>query len=320
MNKAAFLITIDTEGDDAWSASREPSTKNAGYLPRFQALCERYGLKPTYLTTWEMAHDPVFQEFALDALAHGTAEVGMHLHPWHQPPYDMSLTDSDWRHTPYLIEYPPQAMREKIKTHTAHLEDTFRTKMVSHRAGRWAFDEIYARMLVEEGYLVDCSVTPHVSWRGQAGAPGGAGGTDYRCFPEQEYFLSLDNIAQAGDSLLLELPMTIVSRFPGWGSYWPARSNSLALRIAERLRPSVVWLRPSGRNRRQLLWAMRQVRLQNRPYAEFMLHSSELMPGGSPTFRTAASIERLYADLEMTFAEAADHFRGMTLAAYRETR
>jgi hypothetical protein len=36
----------------------------------------------------------------------------------------------------------------------------------------------------------------------------------------------------------------------------------------------------------------------------FMLHSSELMPGGSPAFRTAAAIERLYADTEALFAHA----------------
>jgi hypothetical protein len=35
-----------------------------------------------------------------------------------------------------------------------------------------------------------------------------------------------------------------------------------------------------------------------------MLHSSELMPGGSPTFTTEASIERLYDDLDALFSEA----------------
>lgn len=316
----AFLITIDTEGDNAWAAPCAPSTRNAGYLPRFQALCEQNGLKPTYLTTWEMAHDQAFQDFASDALARGTAEVGMHLHPWHQPPYSVSLTTADWRHTPYLVEYPLKAMREKIKALTAHLEDTFETKMVSHRAGRWAFDERYAGVLIDEGYLVDCSVTPHVSWHMHPGIPDGSGGVDYRDFPELEYFLSLDNIALAGDSPLLELPMTTFSRAHEHSWRASLRPNSLALRVAERLRPSVVWLRPNGSNRRQLLWVLRQVRMENRPYAEFMLHSSELMPGGSPTFQTAASIERLYEDLEALFEEAADHFRGMTLATYRTTR
>ena len=45
--RPAFLVTIDTEGDDLWSRPREIGTRNAAFLPRFQALCEAHGLKPT---------------------------------------------------------------------------------------------------------------------------------------------------------------------------------------------------------------------------------------------------------------------------------
>ena len=37
-------------------------------------------------------------------------------------------------------------------------------------------------------------------------------------------------------------------------------------------------------------------------YVEFMIHSSELMPGGNSTFRTNDSIEALYKDLEELFS------------------
>lgn len=97
-------------------------------------------------------------------IARGTAEVGMHLHAWNSPPTE-PLTADDWRHKPYLIEYSDAMMREKVDYMTRLLEDTFQTKMVSHRAGRWAFDERYARLLVEYGYQVDCSVTPRVNWK-----------------------------------------------------------------------------------------------------------------------------------------------------------
>jgi hypothetical protein len=35
----AFLVTIDTECDNAWARSHTITTRNAAYLPRFQALC-----------------------------------------------------------------------------------------------------------------------------------------------------------------------------------------------------------------------------------------------------------------------------------------
>ena len=44
-----------------------------------------------------------------------------------------------------------------------------------------------------------------------------------------------------------------------------------------------------------------------------MIHSSELMPGGSPNFPTERSIERLYETLESLFAFAAARFRPVTM-------
>src|SRR5438034_5344383 len=55
MTAPAFLVTIDTEGDNLWSKPRTLTIRNAQYLPPFQALCEKYGLRPTYLTNWEIA-------------------------------------------------------------------------------------------------------------------------------------------------------------------------------------------------------------------------------------------------------------------------
>lgn len=40
MTKPAFLITIDTEGDNLWQNHDRIATENTRFLPRFQALCE----------------------------------------------------------------------------------------------------------------------------------------------------------------------------------------------------------------------------------------------------------------------------------------
>lgn len=58
VHNPAFLITIDTEGDNLWQKHDSITTENARYLPRFQQLCEKYGFKPVYLTNYEMAIDP----------------------------------------------------------------------------------------------------------------------------------------------------------------------------------------------------------------------------------------------------------------------
>jgi hypothetical protein len=311
---AKFLITIDTEGDNLWGGPAEITTRNAKFLPRFQTLCEQYGFLPTYLTNYEMAIDPGFVTFGKDLIRRGTGEIGMHLHAWHSPP-SFPLTDQDTRYMPYLIEYPPDIIWAKVAFLTDLLEQTFGLKMQSHRAGRWAFNSVYANVLAEFGYVVDCSVTPGIDWRGTKGRPDGSGGTDYRHFPRRAYYMDADDISSPAMEGLMQVPMTILTStqppalvqrtlaFPMMGfarrRFWPTE-----------------WLRPNGRN----LAGMRRIIdasvLDQADYIEFMLHSSELMPGGSPTFATEESIEGLYRDIEAMFMYIAPHFSGETLTGF----
>lgn len=313
MTKAPFLIVIDTEGDDVWSRPRKVETKNAAFLPRFQALCERHQLRPTYLVNHEMATSPVFQAFAKDVIARGAGEIGMHLHPWDSPPLERTLGDEDWFDQPYPCEYPADVLDVKVVHITRLLEDVFQVPIVSHRAGRFGFSANYCRSLLRLGYKVDCSVTPYVTWRKHPGFSGGEGGPDYSAFPDDAYWLDPDNISRPGASGLLEAPMTIVKgKRP--------RHREIFRRLVGRKDPRYVWLRPDGRNLDDLLFVLGDAVAKRRSYVQFTLHSSEFMPGGSPTFRTSDDIERLYDHMETLFETARPHFFGQTLGAFAHDR
>jgi hypothetical protein len=319
MSRPVFLITIDTEGDNLWARPREITTRNAAFLPRFQSLCEAHSLKPTYLTNYEMACDPVFQEFGRDALRRGAAEIGMHLHAWNSPPIH-PLTADDYRYQPYLIEYPEPIIRDKVVFMTDLLEETFGVKMTSHRAGRWSMNAVYAGILVNQGYRVDCSVTPHVTWRPVPGDPAGEGGTDFSHFPEEAYRVDLSDISRRGNSSLLEVPMTVMQ------ALGPTRrigelmtQGTLPARVWNRLFPPRQWLQANGRNLSPMLSILERALRERRRYVEFTLHSSEFMPGGSPTFQTTQSIEDLYRDLEQLFTRAAASFAGSTLSEFERS-
>jgi hypothetical protein len=242
----------------------------------------------------------------------------MHLHAWDMPP-DFNLTANDHLHHPYLIEYPEEIIKEKVRIMTNTLEDIFQKKMTSHRAGRWAFNEIYAKILVEHGYLVDCSITPLQSWKAHLGDPNQSGGVDYSNFPNIHYFIDLNDISKSGDSALLEIPMTIdiIER-----SLLIEKSKiffekaRITKKIFNHYFPPTAWLRPNGRNLIDMLALLTKVTTSSGYYVEFMLHSSELMPGGSPTFKTNHAIERLYSQIEQLFIQAADTFEGCTLTEY----
>ena len=322
MPEIPFIVTVDTEGDDLWAGPREITTHNARFLPRFQALCERFRLKPVYLTNYEMATSDVFAELARDVIARGAGEIGMHLHAWNSPPLE-PLTTDDFYHQPYLTEYPEPVMKRKIETLTAILEERFCQKMISHRGGRWAFDRRYAAILFDAGYRVDCSVTPGISWRASAGAPAGRGGPDYTAFPRRPYFLDSSDISSPASEGLLEVPVTSRASDLYRAAPW-LYDVRVVRRFAYRASPAVSLLSPVqpalrapvDRHLAAMVSLARKARTEQTPYLEFIVHSSELMPGGSPTFRSESDIERLYEHLELLFEEQSTWCYGATLAEF----
>jgi hypothetical protein len=298
-----FLISIDTEGDDLWSwkPGQEISTENAKYLPRFQNLCEKYGFKPTYLTNYEMALSPEFQRFAKAHLVDNSCEVGMHLHAWNSPPL-AELPKAENSNSPYLIEYAPEVMEAKIAYITRLLQDEFQTEILSHRAGRWATNQTYFDLLSKYGYRVDCSVTPGMNWSHNPGQSPNSSGSDYSGAPTAPYFPAEN---------LVELPVTIRKRRDIFQSKSPVGM------IYRARHPNMVWLRPRGNNLRQMLWLVETIGAEKgTDYIMFMLHSSEMMPGGSPNFKTPEDIESMYKDLEKVFNLASKVFEGAAIGEF----
>ena len=302
--KKSFIVTVDTEPDNQWDINGDPTTVNAKYIERFQRLCNKYHFKPVYLTDYIMAKDNFFIGEMKAFLKDGICEVGMHLHAWDTPPFhDM---DASTIGRPYLIEYPVEVMKQKIDAITGLLEDTFQQKMVSHRAGRWATNPYYFELLEKYGYKVDCSVTPHINWQTTVGGKTDSKGTDYSCCPEDAHIIPNTHI--------LEVPMTIKSVSRSIAMQYGRRTlRSLAKYV---LKGDTYWCRPALHTEAQLLYLVEQCK--ERSYIEMMIHSSELMPGGSPYFTNEEEIDHLYALLDSLFSCVSDTHMGATLMDYYE--
>jgi hypothetical protein len=321
MMTSRFVITIDTEGDNIWQRQSPVTTENVRFLPRFQQLCEKHSLKVTYLVNYEMAIDPRLQEFGKQILQDQTGEIGLHIHPWNSPPLSLSKNGTNVPHS-YLYEYPEEIIFAKLQFMTDLLSSTFSVRPVSHRAGKWGFDARIARALMKLDYLVDCSITPGVSWKKYKGNPDGNGGPDYYEFSLKPYFLSPEDIRHEGLSTLLEVPVTIQPLYDSGLEkvYKPVRKYFAGKFFRAFFGLPYAWMRPTGKNLNALLstidWACRE----RMPVIQFVLHSSELMPAGSPNFSTADHIEKLYEDLEILFSYVRKmNLPGTTLAEYRST-
>ena len=305
-----FIITIDTEADNQWDLNHPITTENAKYLPRFQELCERYGFKPVWLTNYEMAMDDDFVSYMKPKQEAGLCEIGMHLHAWYTPPEYKLAKVSEGRE--YLIEYPEDIMDAKIATMTELITERFGARPVSHRAGRWAMDDRYFKLLEKHGYLVDCSVTPGMNWSGHMGVTG-VGGSDYSDAPISPYMIG---------EKLLEVPLTI--RNVNIFDKRMARGARSYLSECKKL----VWGRKQWLRQDNTLSWIGNLRLVEKvskendtDYLMFMIHSSELMPGGSPTFSTNEDIEWLYDTLDTILKKISElGYKGIILKDYYENK
>ena len=310
--KKPFLISVDTEGDGLWwwRPGNPIHTENALFLPRFQQLCDRFGFKPTYLTNWEMANDSRYAIFAKQVIAEGRGEIGMHLHAWNTPPIcDTMRSKLAEPGQDYLIEYDEIAMEQKIINTTDAIEAAVGVRPTTHRAGRWAMDRRYFKLLAKHGYTCDCSVTPLIDWSSCVGSSEGSAGSDYTGADSESTRMTFE------DGLsIVEVPLTTFRS----GFVLPDQvTPRLVGREVKRLvanRP--LQCRPTGTNTRELLRVARRCLLGGKEYLMFMLHSSELMPGGSPTFPDADSIDALYHSLETFFAAISDDYFGMTIGEF----
>lgn len=300
-----FIITIDTEGDDLWTYKKgsQVGVENIKYIPRFQELCNKFGFKPVWLTNYEMIISDDYVDMIKPYVEKGQCEIGIHIHAWNNPPlYELN---GQYNGNPYLIEYPDEVMREKFETTYNLIVDRLGVKPVSHRSGRWAMDDRYFKLLEEFDITIDCSYTPGISWLAATGETV-LGGSDYR-------FVNRD-AHRVGE--VLEVPATI-RNYSSYYTFGTLRHMMKAI-----LKGGNIWLRPALCSLTDMKKLAKDVsKEEGNDYLEFMVHSSELMPGGSPYFPTDKSIERMYKSVEKLFVFVTKlGYKGATLQDYARSK
>jgi len=301
-----FILTIDTEGDNQWDHGCELTVENIKFIPRFQILCDRYQIRPTYLVTSEICEDVFAKDIFSSYISEGKAEIGAHLHSWTTPPFqdEEGYRYNDKNHA-FAHELPEDLLTEKIKNLTNHIETSFGIRPLSFRSGRYGFDERVAKILTVNCFLVDSSVTPFTDWSNNKGIPGGYGGPDFLDYNPLPYQYTF------GNRSLLEIPITILpTNFPLNKNralakhYFKNVDNSLLLKACRKLlfRNQPLWLRPHPwMNSNFLKEILNEAIRIELPYIVMMFHSSELMPGCSIYRTNKDEVEKLYNLLELFF-------------------
>lgn len=301
MKKINVIVTVDTEGDNLWEWEEGKSidTQNAKYLGPFQTLCEKYSFYPVYLTNYEMAMSDVFTKFAKERVAKGTCEIGMHLHAWNSPPeYNLKKL---YEGNAYITEYPKEVIREKHIYLKNLIEERIGVSPVTYRAGRWATSQELFDVLDEIGILVDCSITPGIYHK----APGTSvrHANNYRKASKAPHKIGKN---------LIEVPMTT-------RTYRTSNGKKLYRKIINIIRGEHLWLRPALQSVDEMKFVIQKVMHEDSDYLMFMIHSSELMPGGNPYCKTDTEVKELLNKLDKVFSYVSSFGTGILLKDYYRT-
>ena len=202
-------------------------------------------------------------------------------------------------------------MKQKIEFITDFLEKRFGERPIVHRAGRWATNSTYFDLLNDCGYVADCSVTPGMNMTRALGFTDNSHGSDYSKESKMPYVIK--------GTTMWEIPMTVRKNH----MIKKDNNNGFKHRLYNIYRAAkgrgYTWLRPNGTNLEELIYLVDKIRKEcNTEYIMFMLHTSEMMPGGSPTFRTEDSIEKMYRDVEKIFSMISDKYQGVTIREFGE--
>lgn len=297
-----FIITVDTEGDNqwAWKPGTPIKTDNTAFIPRFQELCEGYGFPPVYLTNYEMIMDDRFVDYIKPKAQEGKCEIGMHIHAWNSPP-NFEL-DNRFGGCSYITEYPNEVISEKLDYLKTLITERTGVSPVSFRSGRWATNGFLFSELDRLGFLVDCSITPGISYSTDKGMTVERGNN----------YLKEEPYAHKVHGDLIEVPMS-TRRMK------TIEGLSLKNRVRNFILGKDIWLRPTLNTFEEMKALCKSVEKDKTTYLEFMIHSSELMPGGSPFCKDSESIETMYKRMTKLFEYLVPEYKGITLAEFYKT-
>ena len=277
-------VSVDTEEEFEWGApfSRDRhGTMAVAAIRTGQRYFAGAGIRPIYYLDTPVVDSDDGAAIFSELPAAGSADIGVHLHPWVTPPF----VEEVCARNSYAGNLPEHVERAKLRHIRDRILERTGVRPIAYRAGRYGMGPNTHRLLVEEGFRCDSSVRAKFDYRED-------GGPDYRQS-------TLRPSWTGPDAALLELPLTTL--FTGFASRW-----------GKRVFPLLPYV-PGGRSIVARLGAMERIPLtpEGIPAAKaceaidvgldcglrlfsISFHSPSLAPGYTPYVRTEADLADFY--------------------------
>lgn len=291
-SRPLLVVVVDTEEEFDWTkpfSRTATSVTNIKSQELAQRLFDRYGVKPLYVVDYPVASQPEGYEPLLAFKTSGVCDIGAHLHPWVNPPFEEELTSAN----SFAGNLPRALEHAKLARLTDVIAENLGVRPTIYRAGRFGFGPSTADALDSLGYEIDTSIMPLIDFRPM-------GGPDFRHFSPQPYWLGTQG-------RLLEVPPTAAYTgvFANAGPWFhhlldaraartvhlPGLCARLGLFARLRLTPEGVTLRQMQHLTRTMLRAGHRV-------FNLMYHSASLAPGHTPYVTSRNELDRFLATIE----------------------
>lgn len=290
-----FLLTVDTEEEFDWAAPLDRQQHSVVAVPairKFLQFCQGFGVVPVFLVDYPVATSAAAAEILRPAIQAGTAEIGVQLHPWVNPPHEEEVNSFN----SFCGNLPKDLEQAKFSELRATIERNFGTAPRIYRCGRYGAGANTAEILAQGGIAIDTSVRARFDYSS-------SGGPNYRQHPARPYWLSRK-------SGLLELPLTTVycgllRRTGDWlhAMMWrvPRLRGVLSrLGLLERIP-----LTPEGVNVAEAIRGIDAAIAEGLPVLVFSFHSPSLVPGNTTYVRDGDELDSFYDWWRQVFAHLA---------------
>lgn len=194
LDSPRLLVVVDTEESFDWTKPHSRSATDVVHIAQqeqAQRIYERYHLRPTYVVDYPVATQEAGYRPLVGWLQDRRCEVGAHLHPWVNPPFDEEVCV---RNT-YPGNLPLDLEREKLSRLSDVIEKNLRVRPKIYKAGRYGIGPATASILDRLGYQIDLSVVPHTDFSAD-------GGPDFRGFACDPFWFD-------SSRRLLEIPLSV---------------------------------------------------------------------------------------------------------------
>lgn len=188
-----LIVVIDTEEEFDWSSPPDRKANSVTAMEkvyRIQDIFDEYQIKPCYVIDYPIASQATGYEPLLEIFNQGNCEIGAHLHPWVNPPFEEELNT----YNTYPGNLDKQLEYVKLKILTEQIQKVFNFSPNIYKAGRYGVGKNTTEILAKLGFDIDLSICTSYDYQAD-------GGPDFSDAHAEPFWFGPDN-------KMLEIPLS----------------------------------------------------------------------------------------------------------------